>query len=55
MHATRDITRRMGPRGKTEGRIPVNGTDVTLRNCDPIGRDQRMADILEDRLLAMMQ
>ncbi|MFP4170647.1 MAG: sirohydrochlorin nickelochelatase [Methanomassiliicoccales archaeon] len=56
VHTTQDITRKVGlGEGEREGTVQVNGTRVDLKYCDPIGCDRRVADILEDRILARMQ
>lgn len=51
IHTTRDITRKIGlTEGSKEGLVSVNGTTVLLKYCDPIGPDERVVDILEERL-----
>lgn len=51
IHTTRDITRKIGlPEGSNEGQVSINGTRVVLKYCDPIGPDERVVDILEERL-----
>jgi sirohydrochlorin cobaltochelatase len=56
IHTTKDITRVLGiPEGKREATVPINGSEVNLRYCEPIGCDDRVADILEERVRAKMQ
>lgn len=55
VHITEDIPDEIGlKRGETEATVSVDGKTVTLRYCDPIGDDERIAQILADRIKARM-
>jgi len=51
IHLTEDIPGVLGL-GKDEkgGKMMVEGKEVSLRYCGPIGADHRIADILSDRI-----
>jgi sirohydrochlorin ferrochelatase len=56
IHTTKDITRALGiPEGMKEAEISVGQTKVSLKYCEPIGCDDRIADILEERVRQRMQ
>lgn len=56
IHLTEDIPGEIGlPKGKTETTMSVNGKTITLRYCSPIGEDDRVAQILADRVRQRMQ
>jgi len=56
IHTTKDITRKIGiAEGSMGGNVMVNGTEVTLKYCGPLGCDERIVDILEDRLNSRME
>ena len=51
IHLTEDIPGEIGlEKGKTETTMKVDGKEVLLRYCDPIGDDDRIAAILADRV-----
>lgn len=51
IHLTQDIPGELGfKKGDVEGRMVVGGKTVALRYCGPIGADDRVADILADRI-----
>lgn len=51
IHLTEDIPGEIGlEKGKTETTMDVDGKKITLRYCKPIGDDDRIADILADRV-----
>ncbi|WP_019176686.1 sirohydrochlorin nickelochelatase [Methanomassiliicoccus luminyensis] len=55
-HLTEDIPGEIGLKaGDTETKMTVDGKTVTLRYCDPIGDDDRIAAILADRVRTRMQ
>lgn len=55
MHLTEDIPMAIGlPIGFKEGQIMVGDKQVTLKYCDPIGEDERVAQILADRVRERM-
>lgn len=55
MHLTEDIPNAIGlPIGSKEGQIMVGDKQVTLKYCDPIGEDERIAQILADRVKERM-
>ncbi len=56
IHLTEDIPGEIGlEKGKSEAKMNVDGKIITLRYCDPIGDDDRVAQILADRTRARMQ
>jgi sirohydrochlorin cobaltochelatase len=56
IHLTEDIPGEIGlKKGESEAKMNVDGNDITLRCCDPIGDDERVAQILADRTRARMQ
>lgn len=51
IHLTEDVPGVLGlGKGKTSGKMTVDGKEVMLRYCGPIGADPRIADILSDRI-----
>jgi sirohydrochlorin cobaltochelatase len=51
IHLTEDIPGEIGlKKGAREPRMKVDGKDIVLRYCDPIGDDDRIAQILADRV-----
>lgn len=55
IHLTEDIPHEIGLKpGETETKMSVDGKTVTLRYCDPIGDDDRIAAILADRVRTRM-
>jgi len=42
-------------KGARETRMKVDGKSVTLRYCEPIGDDDRIAQILADRVRSRMK
>lgn len=51
IHLTEDIPGVLGlEKGANVGNMTVDGKEVALRYCGPIGADQRIADILSDRI-----
>jgi len=51
IHLTEDIPGELGfKKGDTEGIMTVEGKKVVLKYCAPIGADDRIADILADRV-----
>lgn len=51
IHLTEDIPGEIGlVKGRTETTMEVDGKDITLRYCQPIGDDDRIAAILADRV-----
>ena len=51
IHLTEDIPGVLGlGKGQYGGKMTVEGKEITLRYCGPIGSDQRIADILSDRI-----
>jgi len=56
IHLTEDIPGEIGlKKGETETKMTVDGKSVTLRYCEPIGNDERIAQILADRVRARMK
>jgi len=56
IHTTKDITSVLGiPEGEKEATVQVNGSSVKLNYCEPIGCDERIAEILEERVRARME
>lgn len=55
MHITADIPEEIGlNEGENETRMIVDGKTVVLRYCEPIGEDDRIVQILSDRVRARM-
>ena len=55
IHLTVDIPGEIGlEAGKKETKMNVDGKTVVLRYCDPIGDDDRIAQILADRVRSRM-
>jgi sirohydrochlorin ferrochelatase len=51
IHLTEDIPGVLGlGKEQTGGKMTVDGKEITLRYCGPIGADHRIADILSDRI-----
>ena len=51
MHTTHDIRRKLDiEEGAWEKRANVNGKDVVLKYCEPIGKDPRITDIMVERI-----
>lgn len=51
IHLTEDIPGVLGlGKDQTDGKMEVDGKEIALRYCGPIGADQRIADILSDRI-----
>jgi sirohydrochlorin cobalto/nickelchelatase len=51
IHLTEDIPGEIGlKKGDRETKMRVDGMDIVLRYCDPIGDDDRIAQILADRV-----
>ncbi len=56
IHITKDIPGEIGLKeGDREAHMVVDGKDITLRYCEPIGNDDRLALILADRVRSRMQ
>lgn len=56
IHLTEDIPGEIGlKKGERETKMVVDGKTVTLRYCDPIGDDDRIAQILADRVRSRMK
>jgi len=56
IHLTVDIPGEIGlKKGERETKMTVDGKKVTLRYCDPIGDDDRIAQILADRVRSRMK
>ena len=56
IHLTEDIPGEIGLKsGDTETKMDVDGKTVVLRYCAPIGDDDRIAQILADRVRTRMQ
>ncbi|MBM4237472.1 MAG: sirohydrochlorin nickelochelatase [Euryarchaeota archaeon] len=56
IHTRDDITGELGiPQGSKGGKTKVDGKDIDIRYCEPIGLDERVTDVLEDRLRERMQ
>lgn len=56
IHLTQDIPRELGfKKGDVEGGMMIGGKSVTLKYGDPIGADDRIADILADRIEERMK
>ena len=56
IHLTEDIPGELGfKKGDIEGKMTVDGKTVTLKYCGPIGADDRIADILSDRIKERMK
>jgi sirohydrochlorin cobalto/nickelchelatase len=56
IHLTEDIPGEIGlKKGETEAKVAVNGKNIVLRYCEPIGNDERIALILADRVRARMK
>lgn len=55
MHLTEDIPNAIGlPIGSKDGELEICGKTVTLKYCEPIGEDERVAQILADRVKERM-
>ncbi|MBN1109924.1 MAG: sirohydrochlorin nickelochelatase [Methanomassiliicoccales archaeon] len=55
IHTTEDIPGVLGfAKGQRRGKVAVDGKDVEVRYCQPMGQDPRLADILMDRIRAEM-
>ncbi|QLH74313.1 MAG: sirohydrochlorin nickelochelatase [Methanomassiliicoccales archaeon] len=51
IHLTEDIPGELGfKKGDTAGSMVVEGKTIQLKYCGPIGADDRIADILADRI-----
>jgi sirohydrochlorin ferrochelatase len=51
IHLTEDIPGVLGlAKDEKGGKMTVEGKEITLRYCGPIGADPRIADILTDRI-----
>lgn len=56
IHITEDIPNAIGlKKGESEAKMAVNGRSISLRYCDPIGNDERIAMILADRVRAKIK
>ena len=56
IHLTEDIPGELGfSKGQDEGTIKISGKDIKLKYCGPIGNDDRIADILADRIKQRMK
>jgi sirohydrochlorin cobaltochelatase len=56
IHTRDDITGELGiPAGSKGGKTKVEGKAVTIKYCEPIGLDERITDILEDRVKERMR
>ncbi len=56
IHTRDDITGELGiPQGSKGGKTKVDGMEVDIRYCEPIGLDERVTDVLEDRLRERMK
>jgi sirohydrochlorin cobalto/nickelchelatase len=56
IHLTVDIPGEIGLQsGEKETRMKVDGKNVVLRYCEPIGDDDRIAQILADRVRSRMK
>jgi sirohydrochlorin cobaltochelatase len=56
IHLTVDIPGEIGlKKGERETQMKVDGKTVTLRYCEPIGDDDRIAQILADRVRSRMK
>ncbi|HTY46655.1 MAG TPA: sirohydrochlorin nickelochelatase [Methanomassiliicoccales archaeon] len=56
IHLTEDIPGELGfKKGDIEGKMSVEGKTIALRYCGPIGSDDRIADILADRIHERMK
>jgi sirohydrochlorin cobaltochelatase len=56
IHLTEDIPGEIGlKKGERESKMVVDGETITLRYCEPIGDDDRIALILADRVRSRMQ
>lgn len=56
VHISKDIPQVLGmEEGSKHGTVNVEGVDVKLRYCQPIGYDERLVDILGDRVKARME
>ncbi|MDW5562477.1 MAG: sirohydrochlorin nickelochelatase [Methanomassiliicoccus sp.] len=56
IHLTEDIPGEIGlKKGERETKMVVDGKNITLRYCDPIGNDDRIAQILADRVRSRMK
>ena len=51
IHITEDIPGVLGlEKGSSGGKVVIDGKVIELRCCGPVGPDQRLADILTDRI-----
>ncbi|MDH7507786.1 MAG: sirohydrochlorin nickelochelatase [Methanomassiliicoccales archaeon] len=51
IHTRDDITSELGiPQGSKGGVVEINGKKITIKYCEPIGFDDRIVDILEERV-----
>jgi len=51
IHTRDDITSELGiPQGSKGGVVDIDGKKIAIKYCEPIGRDDRIVDILEDRI-----
>lgn len=56
IHLTEDIPGEIGlKKGDTETKMTVDGKSIVLRYSEPIGNDDRIAQILADRVRARMK
>lgn len=55
IHLTEDIPNELGfEKGDIEGRTMIGGKTIIFKYCGPIGADDRIADILSDRVRERM-
>ncbi|MEM2943899.1 MAG: sirohydrochlorin nickelochelatase [Methanomassiliicoccales archaeon] len=56
IHTRDDITSELGiPQGGKGGTTNINGKRIEIRYCEPIGVDERIVDILEERVKERMR
>ncbi len=56
IHLTEDIPGEIGlKKGDSQTSMKVDGKQITLKYCDPIGEDDRIALILADRVRSRMK
>ncbi|MEM0448213.1 MAG: sirohydrochlorin nickelochelatase [Methanomassiliicoccales archaeon] len=56
IHLTEDIPGELGlKKGQNEGEMMIEGKKIVLKYCGPIGADERIADILSDRIKERMK
>ena len=55
IHISKDIPEAIGiEQGTKEGVLTVEGRQITVKYCRPIGEDDRLAEILADRISERM-